>query len=97
MDDDASPVVSYVVFCFRRDSMFRLAVSFCCGLGKARFDVAQPEVQFKVNLDEICLYMQVKVIRPAEDDGPMVVLEGAIRTDSSVGFPAPYPTSSLWP
>lgn len=32
-----------------------------------------------------------------DDDGPMVVLEGAIRTDSSVGFPAPYPTSSLWP
>lgn len=32
-----------------------------------------------------------------DDDGPMVVLEGAIRTDSSVGFPAPYPTSALWP
>lgn len=32
-----------------------------------------------------------------EDDGPMVVLEGAISTDSSVGFPAPYPISSLWP
>lgn len=30
-----------------------------------------------------------------KEDGPMLVLETGIRTDSDVGFPS-YPTSSSW-
>ena len=36
----------------RRDSMFCVAVSFCCRLGNSRFDVAPPEGQLEVNLYE---------------------------------------------